>query len=337
MLIRRSALEQVGAFDEGYWMYMEDLDLCYRFDAEGWVTWYEPSAVVVHVKAGTSGPIRNPKLNRAFHYGMYRFYRKFYAPHRAPIVNGVVYAGIGLKLVRLARARGLRAGRRVRGVNEPETRGPTLPREEIEWIRRTRRHPRPTQPDYLVLRRLVEHVARRAARLGRRRLARGPRRLLRDAALRGPDAGGLEGDRATTSTTATAPPTSPARVPALRRRRVRPRLLRRGLLLLPRPRSRRRLRCCGSRGPAESTVVTLPLVWEYRADRLEHRFTAPELARVFERAGLERGRGARGRRLRGLLVPAHRPDHARRRGERARRAAGSPGACGRCSPPPTRR
>ena len=89
MLIRRSPLEKLGGFDEGYWMYMEDLDLCYRFDAEGWVTWYEPSAVVVHVKAGTSGPIRNARLNRAFHYGMFRFYRKFYAPHRAPLVNGL--------------------------------------------------------------------------------------------------------------------------------------------------------------------------------------------------------------------------------------------------------
>ena len=59
MLIRRAALEEVGPFDEGYWMYMEDLDLCYRFAEEGWVTWYEPSATVVHVKAGTSGPVRS--------------------------------------------------------------------------------------------------------------------------------------------------------------------------------------------------------------------------------------------------------------------------------------
>jgi GT2 family glycosyltransferase len=97
MMIRRAPLEQLGGFDEGYWMYMEDLDLCYRFDAEGWVTWYEPSATVVHVKAGTSGPIRNSRLNRAFHYGMLRFYRKFYAPHRPPIANGFVYLGIGVK------------------------------------------------------------------------------------------------------------------------------------------------------------------------------------------------------------------------------------------------
>ena len=73
MLMRRSALDEVGLFDEGYWMYMEDLDLCYRFAEAGWVTWYEPSVTVMHVKAGTSGTVRAPRLNYAFHYGMYPF------------------------------------------------------------------------------------------------------------------------------------------------------------------------------------------------------------------------------------------------------------------------
>lgn len=98
MLIRRAALDEVGPFDEGYWMYMEDLDLCYRFAVAGWTTWYEPSATVVHVKAGTSGPARSPRLTRAFHYGMYRFYRKHYAPQRNLLVNTAVYFGIGAKL-----------------------------------------------------------------------------------------------------------------------------------------------------------------------------------------------------------------------------------------------
>ena len=98
MLVRRSALDQVGLFDEGYWMYMEDLDLCYRFAQAGWVTWYEPSAKVIHVKAGSSGPVRSPRLNYAFHYGMLRFYRKHYAAMRNPVVNWAVYAGIGAKL-----------------------------------------------------------------------------------------------------------------------------------------------------------------------------------------------------------------------------------------------
>lgn len=98
MLMRRAALDQVGLFDEGYWMYMEDLDLSYRLAQAGWVTWFEPAARVVHVKAGTSG-VRRPRLNYHFHYGMLRFYRKHYADDRRRLTNAVIYAGIAVKLV----------------------------------------------------------------------------------------------------------------------------------------------------------------------------------------------------------------------------------------------
>ena len=97
MLIRRSALDRVGLFDPGYWMYMEDLDLCYRFAEAGWTTWYEPSVTVIHAKAGSSGKNRSLRLNYAFHYGMFRFYRAHYAPEGNPLVNGGIYAGIALK------------------------------------------------------------------------------------------------------------------------------------------------------------------------------------------------------------------------------------------------
>jgi N-acetylglucosaminyl-diphospho-decaprenol L-rhamnosyltransferase len=97
MLIRRAALEQVGAFDTRYWMYMEDLDLCYRFAQAGWATWFEPSVTVIHVKAGTSGKHRSLRLNYAFHYGMFRFYRDHYAPHRNRALNALVYVGIAAR------------------------------------------------------------------------------------------------------------------------------------------------------------------------------------------------------------------------------------------------
>jgi N-acetylglucosaminyl-diphospho-decaprenol L-rhamnosyltransferase len=98
MLMRRRALDTVGFFDEGYWMYMEDLDLCYRFAQAGWTTWYEPSVSVLHVKGGSSGRYRSAGLNYAFHYGMYRFYRKHYAADTNPILNLAVYAAIAGKL-----------------------------------------------------------------------------------------------------------------------------------------------------------------------------------------------------------------------------------------------
>jgi hypothetical protein len=98
MLMRRDALNAVGLFDEGYWMYMEDLDLCYRFSRAGWKTWYEPEVTVVHVKWGTSGKYRSPRVNYAFHYGMFRFYRKHYAPQSSALLNALVYLGIAFKL-----------------------------------------------------------------------------------------------------------------------------------------------------------------------------------------------------------------------------------------------
>jgi N-acetylglucosaminyl-diphospho-decaprenol L-rhamnosyltransferase len=98
MLMRRDAVEQAGLFDEGYWLYMEDLDLCYRLKQAGWTVWYEPSVAIVHRKGGSSGRFRRPRINTAFHYGMFRFYRRHYAPQRNPLVNAAVYGGIAVKL-----------------------------------------------------------------------------------------------------------------------------------------------------------------------------------------------------------------------------------------------
>jgi N-acetylglucosaminyl-diphospho-decaprenol L-rhamnosyltransferase len=107
MLMRREMLDEIGLFDEGYWMYMEDLDLCYRAAQAGWITWYEPSVAAVHVKAGTSGRHRRLRLNYAFHYGMYRYYRTHLAPSRGRLFNGTVYCGIGIKFLAAATRSGL--------------------------------------------------------------------------------------------------------------------------------------------------------------------------------------------------------------------------------------
>jgi hypothetical protein len=53
---------------------------------------------VLHVKGGSSGRYRSAGLNYAFHYGMYRFYRKHYAADTNPILNLAVYAAIAGKL-----------------------------------------------------------------------------------------------------------------------------------------------------------------------------------------------------------------------------------------------
>src|SRR5438093_1328060 len=54
MLVRREALNDVGLLDEGYWLYMDDLDWCYRFKKRGWKVWYDGRVTIVHVKGGTT-------------------------------------------------------------------------------------------------------------------------------------------------------------------------------------------------------------------------------------------------------------------------------------------
>jgi N-acetylglucosaminyl-diphospho-decaprenol L-rhamnosyltransferase len=52
--LRRSALRSVGGWDEGYFMYVEDVDLCWRLRRLGWRVAYEPAGLVVHVQGAST-------------------------------------------------------------------------------------------------------------------------------------------------------------------------------------------------------------------------------------------------------------------------------------------
>jgi N-acetylglucosaminyl-diphospho-decaprenol L-rhamnosyltransferase len=64
MLIRRSAFASAGGFDERYWLYWEDADLCRRLSASGWTVVFEPNTTAHH---DTSSAGRSPATVRAFH------------------------------------------------------------------------------------------------------------------------------------------------------------------------------------------------------------------------------------------------------------------------------
>jgi GT2 family glycosyltransferase len=99
MLVRKTAMDQVGLLDEGYWLYMDDLDWCYRFKQAGWKVVYDGRVSSMHVKGGTTKRKRHRGLrhNVAFHRSMGRFYRKFYAG-RNPFLDLLVYLAIAGKL-----------------------------------------------------------------------------------------------------------------------------------------------------------------------------------------------------------------------------------------------
>jgi GT2 family glycosyltransferase len=98
MLIRRTALQDIGLLDEDYWMYGEDLDWCYRAWSRGWRILYWPRVSVLHVKAGSSGRRRSLRTNLAFHRSMWLFYRKHYASRKNIMLTGVVWLAIWMKL-----------------------------------------------------------------------------------------------------------------------------------------------------------------------------------------------------------------------------------------------
>jgi N-acetylglucosaminyl-diphospho-decaprenol L-rhamnosyltransferase len=48
LMLRRSMFDELGGFDEGFYLYGEDIDLCYRASLAGWERWFVPAAVVEH-------------------------------------------------------------------------------------------------------------------------------------------------------------------------------------------------------------------------------------------------------------------------------------------------
>jgi GT2 family glycosyltransferase len=93
LMVRRLAIEQVGAFDPDYFMYGEDLDLCFRLKQAGWKVFYVPAAVATHVK-GVSSRQATSAMLREFHRSMWIFHRKHYASGLPAPANGLVWVGI---------------------------------------------------------------------------------------------------------------------------------------------------------------------------------------------------------------------------------------------------
>lgn len=98
MLIRRSALQEVGFLDEEYAMHCEDLDLMFRLREHGWHCLYVPQARCVH-KQGLSSRSRPTWVHFQKHRGMARFFGKFQAKSTPLPIRMLVYTGIWLRFI----------------------------------------------------------------------------------------------------------------------------------------------------------------------------------------------------------------------------------------------
>lgn len=100
-MTRKMILDRLGGFDEDYFMYGEDLDLCYRIREIGYRIVYMPEYRITHLKyksglSSKSEEVR-ARTRKHFHEAMKLFYRKHYAKLHSSIVNGIMYALIDLR------------------------------------------------------------------------------------------------------------------------------------------------------------------------------------------------------------------------------------------------
>lgn len=93
MLVPRHIFDEVGVFDEGFFMYGEDLDLCLRIKRAGYRIYYYPAVAITHYKRQSSRKAPLASL-RHFHNAMWTFYRKHYADQHTLLFNWLVRAGI---------------------------------------------------------------------------------------------------------------------------------------------------------------------------------------------------------------------------------------------------
>lgn len=101
MLVKRQAIQDVGLWDEGYFLHCEDLDWCLRFTQKGWRILFVPSARISHA-LGVSSRSRPIFVEWHKHKGMMRFYRKFFQHQYPGIFMSLVSVGVWLRFLVLA-------------------------------------------------------------------------------------------------------------------------------------------------------------------------------------------------------------------------------------------
>lgn len=113
--LRREALDAVGGWDERYFMYVEDVDLCWRLRRAGWRVAYEPGGVVEHL-LGVSTAGRPYRMIAEHHRSLLRFAAlRWTGPRRALMAPAAAFlaarGGLAMAHHRFAGVRRPRAGR----------------------------------------------------------------------------------------------------------------------------------------------------------------------------------------------------------------------------------
>jgi N-acetylglucosaminyl-diphospho-decaprenol L-rhamnosyltransferase len=135
LLLRRSALDEVGLFDEGFFIYSEEVDLQLRLRRAGWDVHFFPAVTVVHHESQFSADIPERRINEMWR-SRHRYWRKHHSPLGARVAalsTGVQY-GLRAGLAPAAgRDRGFGARMRLHVRDAWRVSGPGLRELAEEW------------------------------------------------------------------------------------------------------------------------------------------------------------------------------------------------------------
>jgi hypothetical protein len=103
LMVRREAVEMVGLMDEGYFMYAEEVDWCWRMQRAGWPFFCVPSAQVIHHGGASASQFRARSFVNLWR-SRQRLYQRFYTPAQQAIAAGIVRMGMGAEASRAHQA-----------------------------------------------------------------------------------------------------------------------------------------------------------------------------------------------------------------------------------------
>jgi hypothetical protein len=98
MMLRKETLDRVGLLDEAFFMYGEDLDLCYRIKQAGWKIYYVPLTEIIHFKGESAKTVPTLKSVRDFYTAMHIFVEKHYRGSFRLFPRRLLIAGIYLRM-----------------------------------------------------------------------------------------------------------------------------------------------------------------------------------------------------------------------------------------------
>lgn len=107
-LIRKEAVGDIGPLDEKFFMYVEEIDYCFRAKKKGWEVWYVPDTAIIHIGGASSkgdlikfteGGVGKEQSIIGEFEGLKRFYKKHYPTWQYPLLASLLKLAALLRFI----------------------------------------------------------------------------------------------------------------------------------------------------------------------------------------------------------------------------------------------